>query len=276
MHKFGVMQGRLVPKYLNRYQFHPVDYWQEEFEIAKDLSLDLIEFIYDFDSLNDNPLTSKEGRSLISEIIEKTSVGVETICADYFMRYPLHASDQSISSKSLDLILDLHSNCKEIGVNQIIIPLVDSSSIKKIDYREKFILKFNDLLSQISSDDVKFVLETDLPPNDFLQLINNFDNKILGVNYDSGNSASLGYNPNSEFDAYHKYITDIHIKDRVYKGGPVFLGEGAAKISLIIDLIFKYKYKGPIIFQLFRDDEGLEIFKLQKDLFMSLYNEKKI
>ena len=101
----------------------------------------------------------------------------------------------------MDLILDLHSNCKEIGVNQIIIPLVDSSSIKKIDYREKFILKFNDLLSQISSDDVKFVLETDLPPNDFLQLINNFDNKILGVNYDSGNSASLGYNPNSEFDS---------------------------------------------------------------------------
>ena len=37
-------------------------------------------------------------------------------------------------------------------------------------------MKFNDLLSQISSDDVKFVLETDLPPNDFLQLINNFDN----------------------------------------------------------------------------------------------------
>ena len=35
--KIGVMQGRLLPKYHGRYQAHPVDYWQEEFEIARRL-----------------------------------------------------------------------------------------------------------------------------------------------------------------------------------------------------------------------------------------------
>ena len=46
--KIGVMQGRLVPKYNNRYQAFPVGMWQNEFNIARDCGLDLIEFILDF------------------------------------------------------------------------------------------------------------------------------------------------------------------------------------------------------------------------------------
>ena len=54
--KFGVMQGRLVPKYLGRYQAHPIGYWQEEFFIAQNLGLDCIEFILDFNEAIFNPL----------------------------------------------------------------------------------------------------------------------------------------------------------------------------------------------------------------------------
>ena len=42
---FGVMQGRLLPKYKGRYQAHPVNYWQDEFRIANEIGLDCIEFI---------------------------------------------------------------------------------------------------------------------------------------------------------------------------------------------------------------------------------------
>ena len=44
----GTMQGRLLPKYKGRYQAHPIDYWQKEFEIAKNIGLGCIEFIFDF------------------------------------------------------------------------------------------------------------------------------------------------------------------------------------------------------------------------------------
>ena len=33
----GVMQGRLVPKYKGRYQAHPVNYWQSEFQLAANI-----------------------------------------------------------------------------------------------------------------------------------------------------------------------------------------------------------------------------------------------
>jgi len=44
----GVMQGRLVPKYQGRYQAFPIGMWQDEFKVAKECGLDLIEFILDF------------------------------------------------------------------------------------------------------------------------------------------------------------------------------------------------------------------------------------
>ena len=52
----GVMQGRLLPKYKGRYQAHPLGYWQDEFYIAKDLGLDCIEFILDYENAELNPL----------------------------------------------------------------------------------------------------------------------------------------------------------------------------------------------------------------------------
>ena len=47
MKKIGIMQGRLLPRYKGRYQAHPVNYWQAEFYIAKEMGFDQIEFILD-------------------------------------------------------------------------------------------------------------------------------------------------------------------------------------------------------------------------------------
>ena len=33
-YQFGLMQGRLLPRYKNRYQAFPVGYWEAEFYMA--------------------------------------------------------------------------------------------------------------------------------------------------------------------------------------------------------------------------------------------------
>ena len=50
--KIGVMQGRLLPKYKGNYQAHPLGYWKKEFKIARDIGLDNIEFILDFNEVS--------------------------------------------------------------------------------------------------------------------------------------------------------------------------------------------------------------------------------
>ena len=84
------------------------------------------------------------------------------------------------------------------------------------------------------------------------------------MNYDTGNSAALGYDPEEEFRAYGNRITDIHIKDRLLGGGPVILGNGVCEFEKVFSLIARSNYAGPLVMQAFRDHEGLSIFKRQK------------
>ena len=64
----------------------------------------------------------------------------------------------------------------------------------------------------------------------------------FGLNYDTGNSASLGYEINEEFSCYSKRIKNIHIKDRKFKGTTVPLGEGDVDFKLLFRLVKNYHY----------------------------------
>ena len=57
------------------------------------------------------------------------------------------------------------------------------------------------------------------------------------ANYDTGNSASLGYDPVEELGAYGPRIGSVHVKDRVRGGGTVPLGEGDARVETVFDLL---------------------------------------
>ena len=79
------MQGRLLPKFEGRYQAHPIGYWHEEFEIAHKLGLDLIEFIFDFNDWEKNPLLTSDGQRKIKRYAQQYSIKIDTVCADFFM-----------------------------------------------------------------------------------------------------------------------------------------------------------------------------------------------
>lgn len=259
----GVMQGRLLPKFNGRYQAHPVGYWQDEFPIAKSLGLDCIEFILDYNDYEKNPLMSEVGIQELTKIVNETGIKVVSICADYFMEAPLHSNDLKVVANSQKVLSLLLKNAKEIGVNDIVIPCVDQSSLRSESDKKSFFENLLPLVKEAEDLDIHLSLETDLGPKDFLQVVKMFNSKSVTVNYDIGNSASLGFDPKEEFEAYGNYITDIHIKDRKLNAGSVELGTGNAEFNKVLSLIQKLNYTGPFIMQAYRDDEGLEIFKRQ-------------
>ncbi|MBM9546266.1 sugar phosphate isomerase/epimerase [Leptospira sp. 201903074] len=259
----GVMQGRLLPKFNGRYQAHPVGYWQDEFPIAQSLGLDCIEFILDYNDFDKNPLTSEVGIEEIKKSIRETGLKVVSICADYFMEAPLHSSDSAVVENSQKVLSLLLKHAKEIGVNDIVIPCVDQSSLRSESDKKSFYENLLPLVKEAEVSDIHLSLETDLGPKDFLQVVRMFASKAVTVNYDIGNSASLGFDPSEEFEAYGNYITDIHIKDRKLNAGSVELGTGNAEFNKVLSLIQKINYAGPFIMQAYRDDEGLDIFKRQ-------------
>ena len=261
--KIGVMQGRLLPKYQGRYQAHPIGYWEDEFEIAASLGLDLIEFILDYNDFEENPLMSASGCEKIIEIADQSGVKVKTICADYFMDAPLHSTDLNVATLSAAVLRELIINSRTIGVTDIVLPLVDQSSVRDSESQDQFIRAIEPFLPYLDENNMNLNLETDLDPTAFKSLLNQINSDRVTVNYDTGNSAGLGYDPEQEFAAYGDRITDIHIKDRVKNGFSVCLGQGSADFTQIFKCVQNYGYSGPFIMQAFRDDDGLEIFKTQ-------------
>jgi L-ribulose-5-phosphate 3-epimerase len=266
-YQIGVMQGRLLPKYKGRYQAHPVGYWQEEFKIAHDLGLGLIEFILDFDENNKNPLLSEFGLREIADNAERNHLGVKTICADYFMEAPLHSQNREIAQQSLNTLLTLISNASKIKISDIVIPCIDQSTFKNEQDINRFVHIISPARDFAEQLGINLSLETDLAPEPFLHLLEELDSPIFTVNYDTGNSAALGYNPIEELSAYGSRISDIHIKDRLKGGGSVVLGTGDTDFLAFFSALQQFDYRGPFIMQAYRDEEGVNIFKKQLTWF---------
>ena len=261
----GVMQGRLLPKYKGRYQAHPKGYWRDEFPIVARLGLDVIEFILDFEDSEENPLLADGGVEAILTVVGETGVGVRSICADYFMEAPLHAEDSAVavaSARALDRLLE---NGAVLGVTDIVVPCVDQSSLRDGPARDRLAAALDRAAPRAEALGINLSLETDLAPEPFARFLERFDSPRVTVNYDIGNSAALGFDPSEEFAAYGPRITDVHIKDRTLGGGPVVLGTGDADIPRAFRLMERYGFEGPVILQAYRDDEGLGVFKQQRD-----------
>lgn len=262
-YQLGVMQGRLLPKYMGRYQAHPLGYWQDEFSVANDLGLDLIEFILDYQDWEMNPLMSRQGIDMISATAARSGVSVRSVCADYFMEAPLHSNDDGIVRQSQRVLNLLIESAASLGVTDIVIPCVDDSSLKDDVASERFYLGMVPAIATAERLGVNLALETDLPPETFRTLLRRFDSVRVKVNYDTGNSASLGYDPRHEIAAYGDHITDVHIKDRRRGGGSVELGNGDMDFDLFFELLPSSDSRIFFIMQAYRDDEGVGIFRRQ-------------
>jgi sugar phosphate isomerase/epimerase len=269
----GVMQGRLLPKYQGRYQAHPRGYWQEEFPIARSLGLNLIEFILDFNDAHENPLLNQKGIEEVLALVEQTGVQVRTVCADYFMEAPLHSDNVDIANESIRVLKTLIDHGLKLALTDIVIPCVDQSSLQSKQDIMRFHKALSSVLSHAEANNINLSLETDLAPEPFAELLDKFDSKKVTVNYDTGNSASLGYDPVTEFKYYGKKVTDIHIKDRMLGGGSVVLGTGNTDFSKLFDIISECDYRGPLIFQAYRNESGTDIFRTQFDWFKENYLE---
>ena len=261
--KIGVMQGRLLPKYQGRYQAHPLGYWQKEFGIAKKAGFDCIEFILDYNESKQNPLLKKGGAEEILKVCDSTAISVDTICADYFMEAPLHAKDGSVAIKSKEVLINLLKTSSELGVTDIVIPCVDQGSLHDGEAVDRFVNQIRVILPDAERQGINLSLETDLAPQSIVDLLDKFDSNRVTVNYDTGNSAALGYDPIEELGTYGNRITDIHIKDRVFGGEAVVLGNGDVCFEKFFKKIKEINYEGPFIMQAYRDDEGIEVLKEQ-------------
>lgn len=259
MARIGIMQGRLLPPVDNRIQSFPRDNWETEFALAAEAGLDCIEWVYDLDGADANPLLTDEGVRRIKSLSSQYRVPVLSVCADYFMDKPLVRACPAELDDRLATFEWLLKRCQVLEMNRVVLPFVDASRIETDAEFESVCAVLQRVLRMADRTGVEIHLETSLAPDRFAELLSMFPHPLLKANYDSGNSSSLGYDPRDEFRAYGIRVGSVHIKDRILGGKTVPLGTGHTDFAGLFACLGAVRYAGDFILQVARGRTGEEV-----------------
>ena len=246
----GIMSGRLSKQIKKEIQSFPSEEWEDEFEKARQCGFSSIEWIFD---MRPNPIIDEKGIKEIQNLKKKSNIEINSICCDYFMKKLLFGDNPDEIENNFKVLEKIIESSKKIGIKNIEIPLVDSSSLKNEENKKQF----SDIIKRIIpklDEKMRIVLETDLPPKKFREFIESFNSDKIKANYDTGNSAALGYDMKEEFKEIGKYFANIHIKDRKFQGNTVPFGDGDVDFEVFFNELLKIDYDGELIIQGARQD----------------------
>ena len=255
----GIMQGRLGPPEGGRFQSFPRSGWRREIELAAAAGLDCIEWIDDEFGLGENPLWSRSGLVELRALSARHGVAVRSVCADWFMENPLLRCEETEKRARVARLCQLITIGGELDIERIVIPFVDNSRIEGDDDAQAVVRTLLEVEPVARTSGVELHLETALAPRRFAALLDRLPPATFRVNYDSGNSSSLGYSPTEEFAAYGPRVGSVHIKDRLRGGGTVALGTGDADFPALFRALAAHQYRGDYILQAARGEPGDEV-----------------
>lgn len=255
----GVMQGRLVPREEGRFQSFPAQRWRDEFANARAAGIACIEWIYEEPNEDKNPLRTDEGLAEMRRLSAETGVNVWSICADYYMTRRIVTAEGKADNGAVEHLSWLLERAAKLGATYVVIPFVDSSSLKTQIERDAMPGALGCLLPKAAKLGVELHLETDLPPEAFTALLERVGHSHLKANYDIGNSASLGFDPGVELTLLGPWLGSVHVKDRKRRGGTVPLGTGDADLPTALRKIRDANFARWFILQVARGEEGKEV-----------------
>jgi len=211
----GIMQGRILPKYIDQLQVFPIDTWYEEFGVAKKIGFQHIELLWD------NKQDIKNAKGLIDSISTPSQLHALSMCIDSICDC---TSLEDILNEILDVINTFKNNTPTI----LVIPLLGKATINTTNRLKEFIDKLNmhQVISLIKKYNVKLALELDMSAIEVVGVLKLANPDLVGICLDSGNLWHYSDNPLDDMHILSDKIIHVHIKDRDKEGNNVLLGNG--------------------------------------------------
>ena len=203
---YSFIQGRFSREVAGRYQYFPINNWENEFKLAKGLNFDSIEWIV---SDLSNPIFNKTFRKIIKKIIFKNKILISSISLDYIMDNPLH----KLTKKEVIWISEeLSTAMKYFNIKRISIPIEERCRFN--NKSEKNLALKNLLIIYKKLKNYKVCIETDMSPQSLVEIYKMRKFEYLGILLDLGNTRAHGFKIEDYFKLFAKKIYSIHIKFR--------------------------------------------------------------
>jgi hexulose-6-phosphate isomerase len=264
MPRIGFMQGRLSPQIDGKIQAFPWHSWEAEFRIAGDALFETVEWTLDEERLRANPLLLPSGQKRIRELERMSGVKVASLTGDCFMQAPFWKAAETRRQALLQDLDAVLGACATTGIRLVVVPLVDNGHLEDDGQRESLHDGLLPRAPWLRKHAMSIVFESDLPPDSLANFISSFPDPAFGINYDIGNSAAMGFDPQAEIRTYGHRIRNVHVKDRLLGGTTVPLGTGAADFPRVFHELHRIGYPGDFILQTARAADGEHLSALNR------------
>ena len=249
----GIIQGRLSPRPERGLQAFPFDTWREEFGFARELALDSIEWLFEFDQALSNPLVAAGGRQEIRRKINQTGVQVRSVCADYFMVRQLAGEGRRERARNVRMLEDVIRWTHDVGGRSVVLPLLESAALSSRRLRDEAIESLRSALCVAEYYGVHLALEMDIAGPDCARFVSSCQSDHIVASYDTGSATAQGYWIEQDVEPLLSSLGLVHVKDRNIGGTSVMLGEGDANIEAFLRRVINAGFDGDFVLQPFFD-----------------------
>lgn len=245
MNNLGIMQGRLTDKGGFYPQQFPWTNWQQEFATASAAEIAYIEWMFNYEDYEKNPVWTEDGRKQITFCENHTGVFVKSVCANYFMEKGFFENGKP-NRESFLILQRLIESMAMIGAKILVLPLFEdnTTSVESLCGQT-----FRETIAAAERNHIWIALETDWDALMCRRILELLDSDHLGICYDLGNAAGNGKDIFSEIRLLKNKILDIHIKDKPAGGTTVMLGEGDVDFQEYFSLAQSMDFRGPMILE---------------------------
>jgi sugar phosphate isomerase/epimerase len=245
----GIVQGRLSVAPKNRLQYFPNKY-EQEFELAKKINFDYIEFFAERQFNPKNPIWSKSKLNNYIQLSRKNKLKIYTFCDDYIIENSI------IRKKTHKYLIKLIKNLSLLGIKKLILPFYEKSEINEKNFFQictslKFIYLF------CKAKKIKLLIESNVTPELFHKIKKNTSMNIFLV-FDTGNRVNLESDMYDDIEKFGSEIDHIHIKDKNKFDKNVLLGSGNVDFKLLFKKLNKIKYRNSFTIESTRETNPVQ------------------
>ena len=211
---------------------------------------------------------TSSGQQEIKQLCARNCLAIPSVTGDCFMQRPFWKMGSGEKQDLFNDFVAVVNACGSLDVGIVVVPLVDNGALTSREEEESLLGLMEECEDLLSQQKVKVAFESDYPPEALARFIDEFNPDLFGINYDIGNSASLGFNVEEEFACYGQRITNVHVKDRVLGGNTVPLCEGNADFEAVFRKLSSTTTKVIIFFR------QLELCQVSTNLFYRIIQKK--
>jgi sugar phosphate isomerase/epimerase len=216
----------------------------ERFRQVQDLQADGLELRFGPHDFEQHLLWQPEGPRLLRSQAQAAGVGLSAVYAGYFHQFPLSVPDPAARQRHSQVLDQLLERCAEAGVAVLVLPLFGTGELQEEAACHRLGEALLSATPKAVACQLTLALETTLPAAEIQTLLTRWGSSAVGVAFDVGNAAFLGYDVIADCQLLGPALCQVRVKDHSAQGQRVPLGQGSVPMAALVQALRQRRFAG--------------------------------